>query len=190
MKYPNFNKAVILVLILTISACQSEYTKLVKSELSSGKKNDSIFYNLRFGNTKNEFFRICWDLNKKGLVTNGPSNNNVKALVTPKDSSKALNEIQMLYYGVFNADDIMTGVDVKFSYTSWAPWNKELHADKLLPVVEDSLLSWFPGNSFMKVKNVLVKVDGNRQIKLYQESDRDVAVLIEDLEYKYKTLKK
>jgi len=58
MKYPNFNKTVILLLILSIVACQSDYTKLVKNELSSGKKNDSIFYNLRFGNTKNEFFRI------------------------------------------------------------------------------------------------------------------------------------
>ena len=96
----------------------------------------------------------------------------------------------MLYYGVFDSNDIMTAVDVKFSYIGWAPWTKHLQADKLLPVVQDSLLKWFPGNSFMKVKNVLVKVDGNRQIKLYQESDRDVAVLIEDLEYKYKTLKK
>ena len=95
----------------------------------------------------------------------------------------------MLYYGVFNANDIMTAVDVKFSYTAWSPWNKKLHADKLLPVVQDTLLKWFPGNPFIKVKNVLVKVDGNRQIKLYQESDRDVAVLIEDLEYKYNTLK-
>lgn len=190
MKYPNFKNAAILILILTFSACQSEYTKLVNNELSSGKKNDSIFYNLRFGNTKSEFFRICWELNKKGLVTNGPSNNNVRALVTPRDSTIELKELQMLYYGVFNANDIMTAVDVKFSYTAWSPWNKKLHADKLLPVVQDTLLKWFPGNPFIKVKNVLVKVDGNRQIKLYQESDRDVAVLIEDLEYKYKTLKK
>ena len=190
MKYLNFKNAAILILIFTITACQSEYTKLVKDELASGKKNDSIFYNLRFGNTKNEFFRICWDLNKKGLITNGPSNNNVRALVTPRDSTKELKELQMLYYGVFDANDIMTAVDVKFSYTAWAPWNRDLQADKLLPVVQDTLLNWFPGNPFIKVKNVLVKVDGNRQIKLYQESDRDVAVLIEDLEYKYKTLKK
>jgi len=190
MKYPIFKNTAILILIFTISACQSEYTKLVKSELSSGKKNDTIFYNLRFGNTKSEFFKICWDLNKKEFITNGPSNNYVKALVNPKDSTKELKDIQMLYYGVFDSTDIMTAVDVKFSYIGWAPWTKHLQADKLLPVVQDTLLKWFPGNPFMKVKNVLVKVDGNRQIKLYQESDRDVAVLIEDLEYKYKTLKK
>ena len=190
MKYPNFKKAAILLLILTISACQSEYTKLVKNELSSGKKNDTIFFNLRFGNTKNEFFRICLDLNKKEFVTNGPSNNYVKALVNPKDNTKELKDFQMLYYGVFDSTDIMTAVDVKFSFIGWAPWTKQLQADKLLPVVKDTLMNWFPGNPFIKVKNVLVKVDGNRQIKLYQESDRDVAVLIEDLEYKYKKLKK
>lgn len=190
MKYPNFNKAAILLLILTISACQSEYTKLVKNELASGKKNDSIFYNLRFGNTKDEFFRICWDLNKKELVTNGPTNKNVRVMLVPKDSTEALKKIQMLFYGVFNSNNIMTGMDVKFSYDAWAPWNKDFHADKLLPVIQDTLLKWYPGNPFIKVRNVLVKVDGNRQIELKLESDRDVSVLIEDLEYKYKNLNK
>jgi hypothetical protein len=190
MRYSNFNIALILLLILTVSACQSEYTKLVKNELASGKRNDSIFYNLRFGNTKTEFFKICKDLNRKHLVKQGPSNTNVQALFNPRDTSEVFQKIKMLFYGVFNSDNIMTGMDVEFSYEDWALWNKDLYADKLVPVVQDTLMKCFPGNPFMQVKGSLVKVDGNRQIVLKQKSERDVSVRIEDLEYKYKTLLK
>ncbi len=190
MKYPNFKIILVVVLTLTMFNCESEYTKLVKSELSSGKKNDTILFNLNFGNTRKEFFAKCWELNKKELVTNGPANNYVQVLLEPKDSLESYKSIQMLFYGKFNSDDIMTAMDLKFSYEAWSPWNEDLQADKLLPVVQDTLLRWYPGNPFMKVKNVLVKVDGNRQIQLKQESDKDVSVLIEDLEYKYKTLTK
>lgn len=190
MKYPNLNKVAIIILILAVSACESDYTKLVKNELASGVKNDSIFYSLRFGITKMEFFKICMDLNRKHLVTQGPSNKNVQVMLIPKDSTQSLKQIKMLFYGKFNSDHIMTGMDVTFSYDAWAPWNKDLQADKLLPVVQDTLLKWFPGNPFMKVKDVLVKVDGNRQIELRQKSEKDVSVLIEDLGYKYKTLVK
>lgn len=190
MNYPNLNKALILLFVLIISACQSDYTKLVKNELASGKRNDSIFYNLRFGNTRTEFFEICKDLNQKHLVKQGPSNLNVQVIYNPRDTSKVFQKITMLFYGVFNSENIMTGMDVEFSYTDWAPWNKDLFADKLVPVVQDTLMKWFPGNSFMKVKDNLVKVDGNRQIVLKQESDRDISVRIEDLEYKYKKLVK
>ena len=48
----------------------------------------------------------------------------------------------------------------------------------------------YPGNDFIKVKDVLVKVDGNRQIRLKQESDQDVSVVIEDMEYRYNKLRK
>jgi hypothetical protein len=190
MKYLSFEKITILALILVVSACQSDYTKLVKKELASGQRNDSIFYNLRFGNTRTDFFNICKDLNHKHLVKQGPSNLNVQVIFNPKDTSQVFEDITMLFYGVFNADDIMTGMDVEFSYEDWAPWNKDLFADKLVPVVQDTLMKWFPGNSFMKVNGSLVKVDGNRQIVLKQESDKDVSVRIEDLEYKYKTLVK
>ena len=49
-------------------------------------------------------------------------------------------------------------------------------------------MKWYPGNDFMKVNDVLVKVDGNRQIRLKTKSDQDVSVIIEDLAYKYYNL--
>lgn len=95
----------------------------------------------------------------------------------------------MLFYARFDSSDKITAMDMKFSYSAWAPWNKELLADALLPVLKDTLLKWYPGNSFMKMKNgISVKVDGNRQIQIKKESNRDVSVLIENLEYKYNAL--
>lgn len=97
----------------------------------------------------------------------------------------------MLFYARFNPDDIITSMDVKFSYLAWAPWNNDLTSEKLIPKIQDTLMKWYPGNPFIKVrKDILVKVDGNRQIQLKKESDRDVSVLIEDLAYKYNHLKK
>jgi hypothetical protein len=190
MKLTNFYKVTLALIIILIWSCQSEYTKLVKKELASGIQNDSIFFNLKFGQTRNDFYRICWDLNKIGKATHGPSNDFVQTTLSPKDTTDNANKIQMLFYAKFNPEDIITGMDVKFSYVAWSLWNKEFNADKLLPKVQDTLMKWYPGNPFIKVKNILVKVDGNRQIELKQETDKDVSVIIENLSYKYNKLVK
>lgn len=189
MNYNNFIKGIFIFSLLVLFSCKSEYTKLVNKELASGVKNDSLLYGLKFGNTKKEFYQICWDLNSKGIVTHGGNNNYVKTILRSKDTIHKTKSLEMLFYALFNNKDIITGMNVKFSYLAWAPWNKELQSDKLLPVVKDSLLKWYPGNDFMMVKNnILVKVDGNRQIQIKKETDKDVSVLIENLQYKYKTL--
>ena len=190
MKYRSINKIFHLTFLIIISSCQSDYTKLVKSELKSGVKNDVVFYGLKFGQSKNDFFRICWDLNRKKIATHGPSNNYVQVMLNPKDSTQLLKKIRMLFYAKFNDKDTITAMDIKFSYEAWAPWNKDLGSDKLIPVIKDTLLKWYPGNPFIKVNNILVKVDGNRQIEMKQDSERDISVLIEDLAYKYKKLVK
>ena len=173
---------------LLIFSCQSDYTNLVENELDSGVKHDTMLYDLKFGDTRKEFFKKCWELNKKGIATHGPANNYVQVFLNPKDSTNTVDKISLLFYSTFNENDITTGMDMKFSYVAWAPWNKELQADKLLPVVKDTLMKWYPGNKFMEVNDREVKVDGNRQIKIFQESDRDVAVIIENLAYKYEKL--
>ena len=84
----------------------------------------------------------------------------------------------------------MTGLDMKFYYDAWSLWNKSLHADQLVPVVQDSLMAWYPGNEFIEVtlkksnKQVFVKVDGNRQILIETPNDtREVDVRIDDLRF-------
>lgn len=174
-----------------IQSCQSDYTKLVKKELASNKRYDSIFHGLKFGQTRKEFYDICWQLNKEGVATHGQNNDYVQTILDPKDSTQATKRMVMLFYARFNAYNKITAMDMKFSYSAWAPWNKDLQSDKLLPVVKDTLLKWYPGNEFITTKNnAIVKVDGNRQIQVKIESDRDISVLIENLEYKYNSLVK
>lgn len=185
------NNIILCILLLVICSCQSDYTKLVKQELASGKKNDSVFFNLKFGQTKSEFFKTCWELNKKQILTHGPNNNYVQSFLYPKDSTNTRDKIRMLFYAKFNPENIITAIDIKFSYTAWALWNEDTFAENLLPRIQDTLMKWYPGNPFMKVKDdKLVKVDGNRQIILSVESQRDLSVVIEDLAYKYNKLNK
>jgi hypothetical protein len=187
-----FNKFKIITLVFSIAllgSCQSDYTKLVKKELASGVKHDTVLFDLSFGNTRKEFYQICWDLNKNGIATHGENNNYVKTILGLKDSLNKIKKIKLMFYARFSKKDIIRGLDMKFTYTAWAPWNKELTAEKLLPSVKDTLLKWYPGNPFLKLKqDILVKVDGNRQIQLKIASDREVSVLIEDLSYKYKKM--
>src|SRR5215212_2617028 len=65
--------------VLVFTACspgnaENRYAELVKSELASGKRNDSIFFGIRLGMAGKDFFTYCWEMNKKGLFTDGKSN--------------------------------------------------------------------------------------------------------------------
>ncbi len=189
MKYNNRTLVFLILSTLFLYSCQSDYTKLVERELATGIKNDTLMYNLKFGDTRKEFYEICWDLNSKGLVTHGGNNNYVKRVLRSKDSTLKTKAIKMLFYAQFSNRDIITGMNLKFTYSAWAPWNKTLQADNLFPVVQDTILKWYPGNPFIEVKKgLLVKIDGNRQIQISKESEKDVAVLIENLAYKYNAL--
>ena len=62
-----------LILLGTIfNGCfQSDYTKVVKSELAKGVRRDSILLGMHFGDTRNEFNGKCFDLNKTHIVSQG-----------------------------------------------------------------------------------------------------------------------
>ena len=193
MKRPNFikyltNSLLLVFVLLIVSGCnQSEYSRLVKTEMAKDQIYDSLFMTMEFGITKQEFFNRCWKLNKQELVKQGPRNNFVEyKLIDKEDVDKT---ITMLFYGTFNDEKIMTGLDLKFYYEAWSLWNKSLHSDVLLEVVQDSLNSWFPGNDFIKVdlknqKEVLVKIDGNRRILIEPLKDnREIDARIDDLRY-------
>ena len=192
MKY---NKLIFILSILWsalwISSCESEYSKTVDREAEKGISKDSLVLGMSFGDTKKSFFDQCWQLNNKGLVSQGPNNRSVQYLLSSNDEDQNLTAINMLFYGDFNENNIMTGMDLEFSYKAWAPWNDDMTSKKLLPVLKDTLMNWFPGNNFIPIKSdkldreTHVKVDGNRQILVYTKGDKDVVVKIEDLKYKY-----
>lgn len=183
--------ALIGVMLMVLVSCnQSEYDRLVKTEMASGIVYDSLLFGLKFGQTKKEFFDICWKLNKNGLVTNGPDNNFVAYNLPQKNPAQLKNAITMLFYGVFNEDQVMTGMDLKFSHKAWSLWNKNLQSDQLLMSIKDSLQTWYPGNNFITVNMpkdttaLLIKIDGNRRITLKPLDDpRVVKARIDDLRY-------
>ncbi|MFP2995745.1 hypothetical protein ABN763_07525 [Spongiivirga sp. MCCC 1A20706] len=180
-----------MLLILLISSCkQSEYSKLVKREIATERVNDSLFFGLKIGDSKQEFFDKCWKLNSQKLVKHGPSNNFVQYNLPSRKKDSANKKLTMLFYGIFNEEKTMTGLDLKFYYDSWALWNESAHSDKLLPVVKDSLLKWFPGNNFIKIplkkgqEEVFVKVDGYRRILIESPvNNREVDARIDDLRF-------
>ncbi len=181
--------SILFIAIGFVGCNRSKYEMLVESEMAKPIVHDSIFFGHRFGQTRQEFFDICWELNKKGLVTQGPKNSFVQYdLPAPKESTK---KIRILFYGIFDEKKIMTGMDIQFSYIAWSPWNSALQSDKLIEVVKDTLRSWYPGNDFIAIpskkyeSDILVKVDGNRRIIIEPLSDlKDVDVRIDDLRYK------
>jgi hypothetical protein len=69
----------IVIAMVLFSACRADsdmakYERLVKKELAKGVREDSLFLGIKFGMTSKEFYAHCWELNKKGLVTDGNGN--------------------------------------------------------------------------------------------------------------------
>ncbi len=177
-------------LFIMQSCKKSEYAELVSRELDKNIVNDSLFFGLRLGESQQQFYDICWQLNKDKVIRQGPKNDFVMYKLPTSEQDSVKNKITLLFYGIFNNQKIMTGLDMKFYYDAWALWNKSLHAEQLIPVVQDSLMAWYPGNEFIPVtlkksnKQVYVKVDGNRQILIEAPTDtREVDVRIDDLRF-------
>ena len=195
LNFMRLNKIIFSLLVLTpFLACEieSEYSKLLKQELKSGKSFNDLVLGLKIGQTKDDFFEICADLNKKKLITSGARNLYPEYILYPKDSVENGKKIRMSFMGIFDNDRIMKGMDIRFNYYSWIAWREEYNSDNLINEIKDTLQLWYPGNNFIEIdlqldsKNNLayVKVDGNRQITMYKIDGRDVAVIIEDVSEK------
>jgi hypothetical protein len=183
--------AFLLLIFIGVSSCQSQYDQTVKKEMASVRSIETLKFTLAFGDTKKEFFAKCWELNKKGLIKQGPKNQ----YVAYELKKKGAPSITHLFYGIFNEEQKMVGLDMEFSYDGWSPWTPELQSDKLLFVAMDTLKNWYPGNDFFLLENkklktnTYVKIDGNRQIIVHTQGDKDVKVTLEDLREKFPTLK-
>ena len=61
--------------VLILQSCKkSEYAALVSRELDKNIVNDSLLFGLKLGDTKQQFFDICWQLNKDKVIRQGPKN--------------------------------------------------------------------------------------------------------------------
>ena len=176
---------ILLSLLLFVGCNQSPYKKyesLVKAELASNNHADSLFLGVSLGMTSREFYMHCWDMNKKGIFTDGESNTAV--LYKMREGLKF--PASMNFYPNFTNDRV-SRMGVSFRYDGWAPWNKHMNSDTLRADVIQLLEKWYPnGNPFIRMEDVErgvihVKVDGNRRIIVGSYDNTYVKVVYTDL---------
>ena len=184
--------SIIIIFGMLIFGCknQSEYTKVLKRELENKNEFNDLIFDMKIGQSKQDYFDICYKLNQKKLIVSGQRSLNPELILESKDESVKGSNIKMSFNGIFNEKKIMKGMEMRFYFTGWSSWNKDLSSDNLLVQLKDTLREWFPGNDFFKVNfennlSTEVKIDGNRRILAYLVNSKDVAVRIEDMSGKY-----
>jgi hypothetical protein len=178
----------LIVCSLITSSCTdnsgySKYEKLKKKELARNIREDSLFLGIKFKMTSKEFYAHCWEMNKKGLFTDGNDNT---AVLHKLNNNELKHPGRMNFYPVFYQNKIYK-MPVTFEYDGWAPWNKHFFSDSLLPDVLNLYQKWYAdGNPFIKIDDkekgtIYVKVDGNRRIVIGRFNDLRVKVDYTDL---------
>ncbi len=172
--------------ILVTAACEppSEYEAMLMREAARTDTVRTLFFNYELGMSRQAFYDSSWALNRRELVTHGPSNMNVQYKLTDQLPHVAT----MLYYPDFKEDRVVQ-MRVRISYDAWAPWNRQLWSDSLIFDVRDLMEVWY-GEGFLHQQVSLpligptlqfVKIDANRQITIQRGSDSEVLVNITDL---------
>ena len=88
----------VCVAVIVTSCLQSEYTRLVNAELQKGTRQDSLLFGIRFGDTRQDFYGKCFDLNKQRLVTQGPGNASVQYLFTDSLVHNRPTQLRLLFF--------------------------------------------------------------------------------------------
>lgn len=174
-----------LLLVTFLLACESEYSKRVKKELARNIRQDSVLLGINLGDTREDFYGRCFDLNKDSIVSQGPNGNSVQYYFTDSLVHEPPQKIRLLFAPNFDASDHIAELQVELTYAGWAPWNKNLQSDSLKVRTVKLLERWYGGNSFMMVnmddREVPVKVDGNRRIIVDATDAQNVRVRFQDL---------
>ena len=172
----------ILVSALLISGCsqKAKYNRMLKHELATGVRSDSLFMGLYLGMPEKNFYTRCWELNLEGMIRQGTRNMTVEYEL--KEELKYPGTMD--FYPEFLNGKIFE-MPVRFFYNGWAPWNKKLSSDSL----QIEVLKWYEkqyGTGFLEVKHptkgsAFVKVNGNRHISIFKEDDLHVWAVFTDL---------
>ena len=167
---------------LVINGCspRSKYERMLKQELASEVRYDSLFMGIYLGMPEKDFYTHCWNLNREGLIKQGSSNTTVENELKDKLNYPAT----MNFYPEFFQNKIYE-MPVRFLYKGWSPWNKKLSSDNLATDV----VKWYEmvyGNGFLKVIHpkqgiAYVKVNGNRRITIFKEDDMHVWAIFTDI---------
>ena len=191
MKSKSLVTFIFISLCISFYSCTSEYTKAVEAGLKSGIRYDSLFLGMKIGQTRDDFYKTCWELNKQKLISEGPGNMTAKYIEPVDPATDSLKRKQILFYGIFDENNVMQGMQMTYSYYAWSTWDKDMHANELIKELLAFYEKNYLKNPFMEVDlglkdiKAYAKIDGNRQITIYQQNEKDVVVKIEDLSYKF-----
>lgn len=159
-----------------------KYEDMVEDGLATRQRSDSLFFNLHFGMSSKQFYSVCWEMNKKGLLTDGIGNTAV--LYKMKDELKY--PASMNFYPNFHESKVFK-MGVSFQYDGWSPWNRNMSSDSLQQDVLRLYKEWYKeGNEFLKLVDeergvIYVKVDNNRRIIIGKFDESHVKVDYTDL---------
>ncbi|MCE7864691.1 MAG: hypothetical protein DYG99_14210 [Bacteroidetes bacterium CHB5] len=174
-----------VLLVVLVSCTQSDYTRLVKQELNRGVRVDSLIFGINFGDTRDEFYGKCFDLNKQQLIDQGPRAATVQYLFTDSLVHEKPTPMRLLFIPAFDEKDKIKEMNLEFSYVGWSPWAEEYQSSKLIEKVPEILMNWYKGNPFVIArvddKDVPVKLDGNRRFLIYVKDEQNVVVKIHDI---------
>jgi hypothetical protein len=159
----------------------SDYKTMEEEEFKSGKRVQDLFYDIKFGMSRKDFFKYCWEMHQKGKFLDGENSTSVLYKLEKELKYPA----SMNFFPDFYKDKIYK-MQARFQYVAWAPWNKELFSDSLILQVVQLYEKWYPGNDFIKLtdskgRTIYVKVDGNRRIIIGQFDDSHVKADYTDL---------
>jgi hypothetical protein len=163
---------------------KTEYDLVKERELASGKVVEDLFLDIKFGMGRKEFYGTCWEHNKNGILINGDHYLQVQYRPTMPSGKSA----EMNFYPDFD-DDRLFFMPMEFLYPQWFPGNEEFSNEKLMTDVVDLLETWY-GESFFEVANkdksvsAMVKIDGNRLIRVFKKNINTVRAEILDLRVK------
>ena len=193
LNFLNLNRIFFTIIILIlIIGCQkkSEYSTILTRELEKKNEFNDLIFEMKIGQSRQDYFDICYQLNKQKKIISGERSLNPELILKSKNGLTKGSNIKMSFNGIFNEKKTMRGFEMRFYFTGWSNWNKDLSSENLLFQLKDTLRKWFPGNDFFKVNfennlSAEVKIDGNRRILAYKVNSKDVAVRIEDMSGKY-----
>ena len=166
-----FGMFVALVFLLGCDSA-SQYRRLVQNQLESGVQNDTIFHGVHFGMTSDEYYDHISKLGHQGIVSQG---GDMSVLYEIKDFD---TPIDMNFVAEYINDSIQE-MRIKYSYSSWAPWNDRTTDERLWKDVMKLYKDQY-GKDFIKVKSdrsirpALVWVKGNQRISLFQNQENRV----------------
>ncbi|MDE2957670.1 MAG: hypothetical protein OXU68_11780 [Bacteroidota bacterium] len=173
-------------LLILAAGCQpvSPYEQMRRTELARADTVRELFLNYTLGMSQQAFYDSSWALNRRGLVMQGPRNQNVQY----KPADLLPFPATMLFYPDFTSGR-MARMRILFQYDHWAPWNTRLSSDSLLLDVTQLMTQWYGGeflaqtltDAFNRPAQQFVSIRANREIRIGLKSDQEVFVHITDL---------